>query len=136
MKKNAGFQEIEHTADWEIHVWAPDIPTLLMVAAQGMYELSNTVLADSSRVTCDFEIFFIDHESLLVDFLSELLFLAEDQGIAFDGYQFDLSDNSLKVRANGAPIKNQSKEIKAVTYHGMKILEKDRCLEVRIVFDV
>ena len=136
MKKSTGFLEIEHTADWEIQVWAPDFTTLFAVAAQGMYELSNTVLADSPRVMCDFEILFIDHESLLVDFLSELLFLGEDQGIAFDGYQFDLNDNSLKVHANGAPIKNQSKEIKAVTYHGMKILEKDSRLEVRIVFDV
>ena len=120
----------------KLQVWAPDFITLLAVAAQGMYELSNTVLADSPRVMCDFEILFIDHESLLVDFLSELLFLGEDQGIAFDGYQFDLSDSSLKVHANGAPINNQSKEIKAVTYHGMKILEKDSSLEVRIVFDV
>ncbi|MFC2053874.1 archease, partial [Chloroflexota bacterium] len=31
----AGFREIEHTADWELEVWAPDILELLKQAAIG-----------------------------------------------------------------------------------------------------
>jgi SHS2 domain-containing protein len=136
MKKQAGFQEIEHTADWEIKVWAPDLISLLMSAAQGMYQLSNTVLAEGPRVVRDFELCFDDHESLLVDFLSELLFLGEQHRVAFDEYLFELRDNVIKVQVWGAPIDHQAKEIKAVTYHGMNILEKEDSLEVNIVFDV
>jgi SHS2 domain-containing protein len=136
MKKQTGFQEIEHTADWEIKVWAPDLTSLLASAAQGMYQLSNTVLAEGPRVVRDFEICFDDRESLLVDFLSELLFLGEQQEVAFDDYLFELRDKVIKVQAWGAPIDHQAKEIKAVTYHGIKIQEKEKSLEVNIVFDV
>jgi len=136
MKTQTGFQEIEHTADWEIKVWAPDLISLLASAAQGMYQLSKTVLAESPRVVRDFEICFDDQESLLVDFLSELLFLGEQQRVAFDNYLFEFQDKVIKVRVWGAPIDHQAKEIKAVTYHGMKILEKEENLEVNIVFDV
>ena len=136
MIKQMGFQEIEHTADWEIKVWAPDLPSLLVSAAQGMYQLSNTVLAEGPRVVRDFEICFDDQESLLVDFLSELLFLGEQQRVAFDDYLFEFRDQVIKVQVCGAPIDQQAKEIKAVTYHGMKILEKEGSLEVNIVFDV
>ena len=136
MIKQTGFQEIEHTADWEIKVWAPDLTSLLISAAKGMYQLSNTVLAEGPRLVRDFEIRYDDQESLLVDFLSELLFLGEQQGVAFDDYLFELGDNDIIVQASGAPIDYQAKEIKAVTYHGMKVLEKEGRLEVNIVFDV
>ncbi len=136
MHKNIGYREIEHTADWELHVWAPDLTTLLEIAAQGMYELSNTELAVGSHEIREFMIPFVDRETLLVDFLAELLFLSEDEGIAFDDYQLRLNSGILKVKASGGPIRNQAKEIKAVTYHGLKIRETNLGLEVHIVFDV
>lgn len=135
-KNHFGYEEIEHTADFELHVWAPSLPRLLEQAARGMYELSQTELADSPRLTREFEISFSDTESLLVDFLSELLFFGEDVSLAFDEFDLSFVGCSLKARLNGAPIDRQSKEIKAVTFHGMKISETDRGMDVNIVFDV
>jgi len=136
MDRKAGFREIEHTADWELQVWGPDIISLLDTAARGMYVLAHTQLASNPRFVRDFEIPFIDQESLLVDFLSELLFLGEDEEIAFDSFKLKLCTDNLKVQASGAPIQNQAKEIKAVTYHDMQIRETERGLVVNIVFDV
>ncbi len=136
MIRTAGYREIEHTADWELHVWAPDLIALMKTAARGMYALSHTELAADPRESRDFEIPFSDRESLLVDFLSELLFFGENEGIAFDACQLDFDSITLKVRASGAPIKEQAKEIKAVTYHRMQIRETQHGLEVNIVFDV
>ena len=136
MIENAGYQEIEHTADWELRVWGSDFISLLETAAKGMYALSHTKLAASPRIVCNFEIPFVDRESMLVDFLSELLFLGEDEGIAFDSYKLRLCANSLNVQANGASMIEQAKEIKAVTYHGMQIRETEHGLEVNIIFDV
>jgi SHS2 domain-containing protein len=136
MDERTGYREIEHTADWELHVWAPDLIRLLITAAQGMYTLSHTMLAAVPQERRDFELPFVDRESLLVDFLSELLFFGEEEGIAFDTYQLEFNGSSLKVQARGAPIQDQAKEIKAVTYHGLQIRETERGLEVNIVFDV
>ena len=136
MDDATGYREIEHTADWEIHVWALDLTALLETAAQGMYALSHTQLVAAPREIRNFEIPFADRETLLVDFLSELLFFGESEEIAFDSYQLELNGSSLKVQARGASIQDQAKEIKAVTYHGLQIRETGRGLEVNIVFDV
>ena len=136
MNENAGYREIEHTADWELHVWAPDLASLLKNAAQGMYVLSDTELAVAPHMMRTFEIPYLDRESLVVDFLSELLYFGEDEGLAFDRYRFVCEGSSLKVEAYGAPIQKQAKEIKAVTYHRMQVRETEVGLEVNIVFDV
>ena len=135
-RKIAGFQEVEHTADWELHVWAPDVATLLEQAARGMYDLSHTQLSRTARVDRTITIAFSDRESLLVDFLSELLFFGEDENLAFDNFQLDFDGRELKAQIGGALIEGQAKEIKAVTYHHMAVREIENGLEVNIVFDV
>lgn len=132
----AGYQEIDHTADMELHVWASDENGLLVQSARGMYALSQTILAGTPRVVREFEIHYLDRESLIVDFLSELLFYGEDEELGFDTFQIALDQGICTCRAIGAPIANHGKEIKAVTYHGMEVSETADGLEVSIVFDV
>lgn len=134
--EKAGFREIEHTADWELHVWAPDFPTLLEQAAKGMYALSDTRLAVEPRLAREFKFPYGDRESLIVDFLSELLFLGEDEEIGFDSYQIEFEGENCTLCVSGAPIADRNKEIKAVTYHGLIVSETERGLSVNIVFDV
>lgn len=136
VEEKAGYKEIEHTADWQLHVWAEDLPGLLEQAALGMFELAQVRLGDTQRFTEEFELEFFDRESLLVDFLSELLYYAEEQNLAFDGYQLEIQEHKLRARVNGAPIEFQAKEIKAVTYHCLDVRKTDHGFEVRIVFDV
>lgn len=131
-----GYCEIEHTADWEIHVWGPDFVSLLETAARGMYALSETQLMNGPRFVRGFEISSEDRETMLIDFLDELLFYGEHEGIAFDRYQLNIYENTLRVRASGAPILHQAKEIKAVTFHNIHIQDVEEGLEVSIVFDV
>lgn len=135
-KSVAGFRELEHTADWQLEVWAPDLPGLFAQAALGMYELSGIRLDSASRVREELELESRDHESLLVEFLHELLYLGESQGLAFDEFNIKVEDARLSAQVSGAPIAGQNKEIKAVTYHDLKIQEGPRGLEAKIVFDV
>lgn len=132
----AGFREHEHTADWELEVWAPDLPGLLKQAAEGMYALAQTELETSPRTTRTLVVSAPDPESLLVDFLGELLFLGEEDGLAFDHIEIEVSEGRLRANLEGAPIRFQAKEIKAVTYHNLSIRETGHGLVVRIVFDV
>ena len=135
----AGYREREHTADWELEVWGPDMHALLEQAARGMYALSGVRLWAFPRVSREIALEAADRESLLVAFLSELLYLTEEERIGFDRFDLDVSEGrDLRLRAilEGAEIESQSKEIKAVTYHNLKILEQGRKLKARIVFDV
>ena len=132
----AGYREVEHTADWQIEVWAPDLPLLFEQAALGMYALSDTRLGPEARLTREIELQGQDPESLLVSFLTELLYLGESQGLGFDRFNLQINGDYLFAQVEGAPIQTQSKEIKAVTYHNLEIRETSRGLEVSIVFDV
>jgi len=131
-----GFEEISHTADWSIRVWADDLAGLLVESARGMNWLAGAELADHPRVKQSFEAEGPDGESMLVAFLSELVYYAEQQNLGFDDFDIQLNDGRLKADMGGAPLKSLSKAIKAVTWHNLKIKETERGLEVEIVFDV
>jgi SHS2 domain-containing protein len=131
-----GFHEHEHTADWELEVWAPDLRALFEQAARGMYALSGIQLKPTPYIERSVQLSGPDAESLLVGFLQELLFLSETEVIGFDRFEILLDDRTLSARMHGAPIRSISKEIKAVTYHNLHIRKTERGLEARIVFDV
>jgi SHS2 domain-containing protein len=130
------FEEIHHMADWSIHVWAEDLPTLFAEAAQGFLTLSGIVLAESPTTEKKIEIHSPDPESLLVAFLSELVFYAEQKNIAFDKMVVEIKGNQLIATLAGGPIKEVNKLIKAVTFHNLKIIESISGVEADIVFDV
>jgi SHS2 domain-containing protein len=75
--QTAGFKELEHTADWELMVWAPDLPGLLEQAAQGMYALAGLTAGSGPRCQRDLKIQAPDPEGLLVNFLAELLYFED-----------------------------------------------------------
>jgi SHS2 domain-containing protein len=127
---------VEHTADWGLEVWAPDLPSLMEEAARGMFELMGVVVSEESRCHRQLEIGADDREQLLVSFLEELLFIAEAEGLAFDGFLLKLVDANLLARLEGGFIVSRTKEIKAVTYHNLKISESKRGLKTNIIFDV
>jgi SHS2 domain-containing protein len=131
-----GHREVEHTADWGLEVWAPDLSGLMEEAARGMYELMGVEVSEESRCHRQLEIGADDREQLLVSFLEELLFVADSEELAFDGFLLKVQDTSLLARLEGGFIVSRTKEIKAVTYHYLEISETKRGLETRIIFDV
>jgi SHS2 domain-containing protein len=135
-KENPGYREVEHTADWELEVWAADLAGLLEQAACGMFQLAGMQLQPGPRLTRRLTLDVSDSEALLVQFLSELLYLSEDEGIGFDRYRITLDGFHLQVEAGGAPLASIDKEIKAVTYHRLAVRQVDGVYRVNIVFDV
>ncbi len=137
MQTEFGFRERAHTADWELEVWAPNLVTLLEQAARGMYSISGVQLEAGSNQVRSFTLHASDAESLLVRFLSELLWLEQEQGLGFDQVSLQLDeDYHLRADLRGGPVTHLDKEIKAVTYHNLKVEKKPQGLQVNIVFDV
>jgi SHS2 domain-containing protein len=131
-----GFEEISHTADWSVRVWAQDLPSLFAQSARAMNSLSGTVTSNGPRVKRTFESEAPDEESLLVAFLSELVYYQEQEKLAFDIFKLEVKSKRLKVEMEGAQIVSLDKAIKAVTYHNLQIKETDQGFETTIVFDV
>lgn len=131
-----GRREFEHTADWGLEVWAPDLSGLLEEAARGMFGLMGVVVSREDRCHRQLQISGDDHEQLLVSFLEELLFISESEDLAFDEFRLNLIGDSLVARLEGGSIISRDKQIKAVTFHNLVIEEDERGLATRIIFDV
>ena len=112
------------------------MPALLAQAAQGMYRLMGIEIEDETRQRRRLEIEADDREQLLIEFLLELLYFAESEGLAFDRLDLDVAAQHLRADLEGARVRAQAKEIKAVTYHRLTVRDTERGLETRIVFDV
>lgn len=136
----AGYREIEHTADWALEVWAPTLEALLRQAAQGMYALAGARQQSGARLTRKVALSTPDAESLLVDFLEELLYLMTEEGLIFDGFDLRVArlseDFHLDATLTGAPLMTLKKEIKAVTWHNLAVRRGQRGWETMVVFDV
>jgi SHS2 domain-containing protein len=136
VQNKAGYREREHTADRELEIWAPDFPGLLIQAAKGMYALSGIQIQAGVRQEKGLLLPASEAEQMLVSFLNELLFLGERYGMAYASFVFRPEGDALQISMSGGPIVSQDKEIKAVTYHGLKIIQTDTGIKANVVFDV
>ena len=132
------FEIVAHTADWAIRVWGDDLAHLLVSAAYGMSsllvdDLDALPLQEERRITVD----GFDRESVLVEWLSELAYLAERDGLVFRQFDVDKATPEIvHATVKGARVSEMHKHIKAVTYHNLAVKESGGGLETEIVFDV
>jgi SHS2 domain-containing protein len=130
------FEELQHTADWSLRVWAGSLPALFVEAARGMNALTGALPASGPRQVRTFAAEAPDVESLLVLFLSELVYAVEQENLLFDNFKVVLKDLKVKIKMSGVPILSVNKTIKAVTYHNLQVCKTETGFQVEIVFDV
>jgi SHS2 domain-containing protein len=130
-------QEIEHTADWAIRVRGRDLGELFANAARGMFGLMADLDGVALTVERQVALEEFDSETLLVSWLSELLWLNEESDAVFVRYEITaLTPTQLQATVWGGPVSSQWKHIKAVTFHDLEIIKTDNGYEVTLVFDV
>ncbi len=136
--KAIGFEVVDHTADWALRVFGRDMSELLSNAALGMASL---MVEDLSAVSLEIERRLVldafDAETLLVDWLTELAYWAEDEALVFREIVLsEVAETHLSARVRGGKTAEMEKHIKAVTYHDLAIVETKDGLMTTIVFDV
>jgi len=132
------FEEIEHTADVALRVRGRDLKELLQNAALGMAQLmcEETALSDDCAEH-PVEIRADDAEGLLVEWLSELVFLVEVKSFIFQQVEIQtISESYFKAKVYGKIAQKLKVHIKAVTYHNLKITKTENGLEAVVVFDI
>ncbi len=133
----SGFREREHTADWALEVWAPDFPELLRQAARGLEALSGvTVDASAPPAREAVEIPAEDAETALVEFLNELLFLRDTRGRWFRPERLTWDGQAVRGTLVGFPLKQVDKEVKAATYHNLRVRRTPEGWRAVVVLDV
>lgn len=131
-----GYQEVDHTADIALRVWGEDFQVLLRQAAGGMYCLMGVEPVLGLSEETSFTITQANCEILLVDFLSELLYMAEEANLVLDDFVFEEGQHQVRIRSTGRKIQFQERAIKAVTFHDLTVKETSKGLIATITFDV
>lgn len=134
------FKEVEHTADVAVEAKGAAIGELFQNAAHGMFSL----LADTANVQpkkdVTIDVTAKNKEELLVVFLNEILYQYETRKIVFNKCSiFFISDTRAVALCKGEKINASHsilREIKAATYHHLKIQKSGKFWEAQIIFDV
>lgn len=143
------FELIPHTADIKIRVYGKDLQQLFTHALTAMFTImrpnTRQCTYKSDRLVCDAlpihrtaTISSPDTESLLVDFLSYALYLSDVHNEAYLNMQVsNMNNTSINAVLMGIAVDGfEQSEVKAVTYHDLKIVMKDGLLQTDIVFDI
>jgi len=135
------FEIIEHTADIGIVAYGADIKQVFANAALGLFTLMADLDNLKEGVKREIELSAEDVEVLLVQWLNELIYISEVEHVIFKRFEInELSNTRLKATCFGEKIKagqhRLKREIKAATYHMLKLTKENDRYQVRIIFDI
>ncbi|MCZ7547456.1 MAG: archease [Anaerolineae bacterium] len=133
---DAPFEEIEHTADFALRVRGATLDKLFANAARGMVMAAGAVADTTHRATRRIDLEALDVETLLVDWLSELVYFMEQERLLFTDYDVQATPTALRAEVRGGPLVEVRRHIKAVTFHNLAVVQHEGGLEATIVFDV
>jgi SHS2 domain-containing protein len=134
---DAGYRQVEHTADLAFELWGPDQAALLDQGTRAVVEVmtGGPRPQPAQMRTIDLEV--VDDEDRLVRWLNELLYLAAIDGFLVAEATFDLSDaGRLRATVRGDTDTAVEDEIKSATYHDLVIERDGPRLRATVVLDV
>lgn len=135
------YESFEHTADVGIRARAADLDALFAETARGLFALMVDDLGAVEpvhEVTIDLEGTQVDF--LLFDWLNELLFRFDCEGLLFGDFNVHIHETSLHATARGEPIDRArhqlAYEVKAITYHGLRVEQADGGWLAEVIVDI
>jgi len=137
MAGDLGFREVEHTADRAFVVRGRNLAELFAHAAHALCAIQGQPAGTRQTVQREVEVSGVDRETLLVNWLNEILYLQDVHRESYSGFEvIAISDTLLRASLRGEPSASSRRTIKAVTFHGLKIERLSDAWEATIVVDV
>jgi SHS2 domain-containing protein len=135
----AGSHSFEpHTGEVELWLAAPSLPELFAEAARALAALmaeGGTRTADPPSATV--AVGAQDRATLLVEWLNELILLAETRKAVFDRVEVErLSETEIVAEVRGLAEPQVRTAVKAATLHALSLDEDETGFRARVVLDV
>ncbi len=135
------YEIFEHTADLGIRVRAATLEQLFVEAARGLF---STVVANPEQIqpllTRQLSVAGNEYDYLLFDWLNELLYIFETERFLPADCQIRISDHGLTATCRGEPFDVErhqpDHEVKAITYHGLKVEKTDDAWLAEVIVDI
>ena len=137
----ANYEVFEHTADIGVRIKGKDLESLFKNAGLALFQISSRkqFTKDKTHTSIKVKLGSDNLESLFIDWLNELLSLSAAKGLIFHNIKVNrLEDNFIEAIAVGSNINNYkiNTEIKAATYHQLKVARKTAGWEAEVILDV
>lgn len=133
------FTELSHTADVKILVSAPTLEALFSDALQALMQVMYGKDRKGGNLR-EVTLYADNNESLLVDFLSEILFISEVDGLVFSRADITISREKLHAVLDGEafdPARHAGgTEVKGISYSGLSISHDTNGYMLNLLFDV
>jgi len=136
MKK---YEILEHKADLKIRAFGKTKGELFLNILLGMSEsMKSELKRPEEKIKREIKIKSLDLPALLVDFLSEILYLTQVNKEIYNKVEFGkFTDTELEAELFGQKVERFGEDIKAVTYHNLDIHQrKDGTWEATVLFDI
>jgi len=132
------FELLEHKADLKIRAFGKTKEELFLNMLLGMTNGLRPEIKNKKSKIKKIKIKSLDLETLLVDFLSEALYLIQVHKEIHNKIKFiKFSDNELEAELFGQKVERFDEDIKAVTYHSLDVhQEKDGTWQATVLFDI
>ena len=132
---------IEHTADIGVRCKAPTLERLFECAARAMFEIIVPPDSVEPARAVPVAVKAPSLEELFVSWLTELLYIWESRRMLLSSFAIrKISSDALEAEVSGetydADRHDLQSEIKAATYHDLRIERKGDSWEVQVIFDV
>jgi SHS2 domain-containing protein len=129
--------ELDHTADLAVKVYGSNLEALFTAAAQALFELAFEPASQQASRQFSVNLAAPDVETLLVDWLNELLYLSEIHGVYFTKFSFlTILPTKLSANLDALKLSATKQVIKAATFHNISIDERNDGLHTTVVFDI
>src|SRR5262245_58123014 len=135
------YETFEHTADLGLRVRAANLDTLFAEAARALFSVIVEDL-DSVRPAerLDVRLPPDDREFLLFDWLRQLLAHFDARHTLFSRFEVHIGEDGLTGTAWGEPLDRSrhvlDHEVKALTYHGLRVEPSDGGWLAEIIVDI
>jgi SHS2 domain-containing protein len=129
------------TSDVAFRAYGKDLSELFANAALAMFEVMIKTDDLQEKVFREIEVTGNDLESLMFNWLNELLYYSDAENLAFKSFQVTVDEKNLIVRAvcKGEEIDQARHEtrtpIKSATYHKLKIKKNDKWM-TQVILDI
>jgi SHS2 domain-containing protein len=133
------YEVLDHPADVKFRVRGRTLAEAFAEAARAVCE-TMTPNCTPAGVERRIEVESDDHESLLADFLSELLYLADAGSLALCDFSVEIEGDRLTALCRGEPFRREKhgggEEIKGISYSGLSIYKEGESFILEFIADV
>jgi SHS2 domain-containing protein len=135
------YELFDHTADLGLRVKAKTLDALFAEAGECLFAaVVEDVRTIQPEMTVELTVAGKDREYLMFDWLRELLLRSHSENLLFGCFVVTVTDAGLTATVSGEPIDPDrhplAREVKAITYHGLKVEQTKTGWLAEVIVDI